>query len=164
MKSGISGTVTARIAADSQLRGRTQMRISGGASADEDHLGQVAREVRLERVDALDGRRRQLARLLVLQVARARQQQMAHEPFAQAGHDARRAVAPGHLEARGDQAAGDAHGGQPPQRRRNVRQRRAAQEDARDDVREQRRLRDDERGRDQTERDRRRPDAFVPPR
>ena len=34
MKIGISGTVTARIAADSQLRGRTQMRITGGASTE----------------------------------------------------------------------------------------------------------------------------------
>ena len=81
------------------------MRISGGASDREDELRQVAREVRLERVDALDRGRRELARPARPAGRRARaQQQMAHEPPAQAGHDARRAVAPGRLEARGDAA------------------------------------------------------------
>ena len=128
----------------------------GAAQDREDRLRQVAREVRLERVDALDRGRRQLARVLVVQVARPRQQQMAHEPPSQARHDARRAERPVASKPRGDQAAGDAHRRQPAQRGRDVGQRRAAQEDARDHVGEQRRLRDDEGRRGEAERDRRR--------
>ena len=155
MKSGISGTVTARIAADCQSR---------GSDPDED---QRRRERRRGRAGAGSARSTPRARRRP-----GRPSPPARPPARPAGRPGARSSRwrtsrsrrpamtraapwrPAASKPAATSAAGDAHGGQPPQRRRDVGQRRAVQEDARHDVREQRRLRDDERGRDQTERDR----------
>ena len=57
------------------------------------HLRQPAREPRLERVDALDGRGHQLARTLAAQPRRPRAQHVRGERAAQLRHRARRAAA-----------------------------------------------------------------------
>ena len=99
MKTGISGTVTARIAAASRSRGNAQARIAGGDERRERDLRQVAREVRLQRVDPLDGGGRELAAAFAGQRPGARAQQVPDERAAQLVHHAGRADPPGRLEA-----------------------------------------------------------------
>ncbi len=74
---------------------REDVREDHDRNEDPEHdLGEVAGEVRLERVNALDGGRDEVARTLLAQPARARAQDMVGQAGAQLGHDAPGAKAP----------------------------------------------------------------------
>ena len=109
-------------------------------------LREVGGEVRLQRIDALDGRGGELAAPLAGQCSRARMQQVVHEPPTQLGHHARGADPAGRLEAGGDEAARQRDDHEPDQPRPDVGERGAAEEGVRDHRGEQRRLRDHEGG------------------
>jgi hypothetical protein len=117
-------------------------------------LRQVGGEVGLERVDALDGRGRELAPPLAGERARPPMQELVHEPAAQLRHHARGPDTPRRLEPGGNEAARERHDGQPHQLGTRFGERRACEEDVRDHLGEQRRLRDDEARLHQAQRDR----------
>ncbi len=120
----------------------------------EDDLRQIAREVRLERVDALHGGRHEVAGALLAQPARARAQDVQGQALAQLGHDPARPEAPGRLEPRGAHGARRDDARQRDERSLDVGEALAAGEGARDDAAEQDRLCDDEPGREDAEDDR----------
>ena len=113
MKTIRIGTVSARMPAVIGSTVAVQTSTASGTTRGQHELGQVAGEVGLERVDALDGGGGQLAGALAGGAAAgAHQQQLADKAAAQLGHHPRGAEPPGELEAAVDERPREQHGGE----------------------------------------------------
>ena len=123
MNTGTSGSVSNMISADSRSIGSDPEQHRDRHEAGEHDLGQVAGEIGLERLDALDRRRGDLARLGAVEGCRLRAKPPLREGKAQLGEGRRRAAPAGDLEAPGERPA--PREDDPEQRRCQRRRRRA---------------------------------------
>ena len=113
--------------------------------AREDQLGEVAGEIRLERVDTLDRARGEITGSDVRRSPPGREhEQVLDEPPAQLGHDSRGTEPAGELEAGADERPAREHGGERDQRSFQRAQRDTVGRRARHDVAEQPGLRQDQ--------------------
>ena len=111
------GTVMARMTAVTGSRMAAYTSTANGTIAREDQLGEVAGEIRLERVDALDRARGKIAGADVRRSPPGREhEQVLDEPPAQLGHDTRGTEPAGELEAGADERPAREHGGERDQR------------------------------------------------
>ena len=144
-KTGINGSVQSSTITDGTSCSPTHTSSTGGTHTPEHELRQEAREVRLERIGAVQRRRGHVARVERADPTRARAHEVGEQPRAERRHRAGRGETAAALEGPRERAARDRDGGERGDRHLEPRQRAVPEERRCDDVAQERRLRDDRR-------------------